>query len=328
MTTKMVFALLFIGGIALMLRGKNPWEPFSRIQIPWLLASIALSVTMVGASCFKWRILLCLQKQELPFFTMLRIYFIGYLFSNLPTSNLGGDMVRSYYAGERIQNHGDAAVSVFLERFTGLLLLLLLAMLGPLVQPELYRHPAIIIPVCIATLLLVVIVVLIFTDKPLNWGEAIGQATAGRLPVIGPLFTKIMGKVRGFHGKLRLATTALLRQPVFLLPVIGLTVLFYAATWLNIYISFKAFDVDPSWIGILAVTAVSMLAGILPLGGFGLIEFSMIYYFSLAGFATDDSFAMSFLLRLKVILLGTVGLFFYLTGTERKQEVRLPDPAS
>ena len=322
LAVKAVFAALFIGGIAWLLRDKEPWAPFRRVQPMWLAASVGLSFVMVATSCLKWRLLLGLQGHRPPFRELMRLYFVGYFFSNLLPSNIGGDMVRSYYAGKRIGSQADAAVSVFLERFTGLMLLLLLAVLGPALRPSLYREPAVIIPVALAVVLLGVLAGMIVAKRPGAWAAP----WVARLPgPLGGLAARVLGKAEHFHAKLRPAVKTLAGRRGTLLGVIGLTALFYVMTWLNIQVSFRAFAVEPEWSGIVAVTAVALLAASLPLaplGGLGLVEFSLIYYFTLVGFQEDDTFAMSMLLRVKVMLLGLIGLGFYLAAGERAPRPR------
>jgi len=317
---KCAVALLFVVTIALMVRGERPAEPFKRIQ-PWFVAlSVLLSFIMVAVSCLKWRVLLGISGHRLPFATMMRLYFIGYFFSALLPSAIGGDVIRSWYCGKRIGNQQDAAVSVFLERFTGLLLLLVLAVFGPLLKPGLYAKPAVFIAVACAAVLLGVISMFIVLPRPVDTARAIAGPFTRRIGLLSKLSERIFEKAEVFHGKLREALRVLKRSPGALLLVIGLTVLFYLLTWANVYVAYRAFEVVPEWSGIVSVTAVALLAGVLPiapLGGLGLIEFSYLYYFEQVGLANVDTFAMSILLRLKVFLLGLIGLVFYLTGSDR-----------
>jgi len=288
-------ALLFIVAIALMVRGERPAEPFKRIQPLFVALSVLLSFTMVAVSCLKWRVLLGISGHRLPFGSMMRFYFIGYFFSNLLPSAIGGDVMRSWYCGRRIGSQQDAAVSVFLERFTGLLLLLLLAVFGPLLKPGLYAKPAVFVAVAGAAALLGVISLFILLPRPVDTARAVAAPFTRRIGLLDKLSGTLFEKAEVFHGKLREALRVLRRSPGALLLVIGLTVLFYLLTWANVYVAYRAFEVVPEWRGIVSVTAVALLAGVLPiapLGGLALIEFSYVYYFEQVGLAKVNTLAM------------------------------------
>jgi uncharacterized protein (TIRG00374 family) len=89
-------------------------------------------------SAWRWQLLLNAARPTnaapLSLTTCARIYFIG-MFWNLwmPTS-IGGDAARSYLAGQRGIGLGAAATSVFMDRFVGMIGLLLICCAGLLVQ--------------------------------------------------------------------------------------------------------------------------------------------------------------------------------------------------
>lgn len=319
---KGLVALLFISAIAKVMQGQRPAEPFTRIDLLYVGLSVLLSFGMVALSCVKWRVLLGVCGHRLPFGAMMRFYFIGYFFSNLLPSSIGGDVVRSWYCGERIGNQADAAVSVFLERFTGLLMLLFLAVFGPLIVPGLYGQAVVFLAVLFAVALLSLVCLFIVMRDPVDLARRLADLFLGWFPRGRALCEPIFRMADTFHGKLRDALRVLRRRPGALAWVMLLTLAFYLLTWLNIAIAFQAFSVpvgSPEWRGILAVTAVAMLAGVLPiapLGAFGLLEFSYVTYFSKVGFAKADTLAMGILLRMKVVMLGIIGVCFYLAGSK------------
>src|SRR5205085_1159720 len=67
-------------------------------------------------------------SHRLPHF--VRLYFIGMFFNLFLPSSVGGDVVRAWYLNARSGRGMAAAVSVFIDRFSGLLVLLALAVVG------------------------------------------------------------------------------------------------------------------------------------------------------------------------------------------------------
>ncbi len=281
----------------------------------FVAASLAISALMVGVSCLKWWFLVRQQGASVQYRRLFRLYLVGYYFTCLLPSNIGGDVVRSYYVGREIGSQSDAAVTVFLERFTGLLLLLPMVILCPLLRPELIRHPAIWIPAMGAAGLLLTAVLLVRMRQPLK--------RLSELAPEGPLARMLVGvreKALGFHRKLSRALHALKRDPKLLVPVMGLSVVFYLLTWLNVYVSFRAFGVAVPMRDIVALLPTAMMvamAPIAPLAGLGLAEVSYVGYFGLAEVLRESALAMGLLLRAKVLLLGFLGLISHLTLRDR-----------
>ena len=123
---RLLFAALFIAVLVRFFRGVDLGEQVRQFDWRFAVLSLLLSGAMVSISTWKWKVLLGQQGHALSFPHLLRVYFIGYYFSNFLPSNFGGDVVRSLYTGRRIGSQQRAAIAVFLERFTGLILLLVL----------------------------------------------------------------------------------------------------------------------------------------------------------------------------------------------------------
>jgi uncharacterized membrane protein YbhN (UPF0104 family) len=93
-----------------------------------------------------------------------------------------------------------------------------------------------------------------------------------------------------------------------------LTFLFYAMALLNVALAYRAFGVWPDLTAIATVLPVALLVAMLPvsLGNLGVAEGSYVFYFGLAGMAGELTLAMGLFLRLKVLLLGLLGLVFHM----------------
>lgn len=302
--------------------------------------SIAIVPVLLVTSCAKWKVLLDAQGCHVPFRFLIRVYLIGYYFSNLLPSMVGGDIVRLYYAGKRVGSHGHAAASVFLERFTGILLLLALVALAPLIRPELYRHPAVWIPAALAAGLLAVFLLMMRMRDPFTRifeaaAAQVGRLSSGaRLPAarraygrIESVLRKAIAKAEGFHLKLATGVTVLRTDRGVLWKVITLTVLFYVLAGVNVWLAFQTFTKAPPVWEVIAVLPTAMLVAMIPitLGSLGITETSYVFYFGLLGLQVGPTAAMALLMRLKLILLGLVGLVAYLSHGDRfRKDVARP----
>ena len=120
----------------------------------YVVLSFCLSFIMVSMSCLKWMMIIRYEGYRVRFRELLKMYFVGYFFTNVLPSNVGGDVARSCMLGKRIDSQSRAAVSVFLERVSGVVVLLLLVILAPLFQWHLYRSLRIQVAVAGAVFLL------------------------------------------------------------------------------------------------------------------------------------------------------------------------------
>lgn len=304
----LVFLFTRIGGSALR-------EQFGKVEPHWLVGSFLLSAMMLMVSTWKWRVLMPRTDVRPSFARMFRLYLIGYYFTCLLPSNVGGDVVRSYYAGRDLDSQSDAAVSVFLERLTGLVVLLLLVPAAPLFMVSLYRHPAIVFPVAGALILLAGLMGLFFVRQPLRW-------VSGRLGATrwAGWVERGRARLRSFSQKLNQGLRVLRKDSSVGVPTMALSVLFYGLTWANVWVSFRAVGAAPSWpqtVAVLPIAMIIAMAPIAPLAGLGLAEGVYVGYYLLVGMEPVESGAMALLLRIKVLILGLLGLICYLTLHER-----------
>jgi len=293
----------------------------NRIDPFFLTLSLLVIPVVIPTNALKWKLLIEQQGQPVSFYYLLRVYCIGYFFSNLLPSNVGGDVTRAYYLGRRLNNKSLAAISVFIERLSGMMMLMILAITAPLLQPSLYRHGYIYLPALGALFFLMIILRMGRMDNPFRLTDKLVSRFVSPLCKTSHIFTKIypyweklLLKIRVFHKKLMDAIRYLKNNTPLLVRIIMLTIFFYGMTWINIYVSFRAFGVHPDFIAICAVTPAAMLVAMAPvtmLGNLGFTEGVYVVFFSLIGIDPSACLAMSMLLRFKMLLMGALGLVFY-----------------
>lgn len=276
----------------------------------YFVYSLLIVPVMLFTSCAKWKVLLDLQGHRVPFFHLIRYYLIGYYFSNILPSNVGGDVVRLFYAGRQIGSHAHAGASVFLERFTGLLLLLALVIVTPLLQPGLYGNFTVWVPALGAAGVLVLFLLLMRLRSPVSW-------VFNHLHRIANLKVtqKLAAKAQSFQDKLSYGAGELLSRPAAMLKVVGLTVVFYLLAAFNVWLAFRTFGFAPAYAPVIAVLPVALSVAMAPiaLGSLGIAESSYVWYFALVGLPKPAIIVMALFLRAKLILLGLIGLGVYLT---------------
>lgn len=322
---KAAVSLVFFAVLFLFAGRQDLASMFRRVDPLYFALSFAIAAAQISTSCLKWRVLINLYGDRLGFGFLMRNYLIGYYFTNLMPSNIGGDVVRSYYAGRRIGSQTHAAISVFMERFTGSLYLLVLVIGMPLLKPGLYARPAVFIPALGAAGLLVFFAALAF------WGQGLIRflnglienlarraSGAGGRSLVGRGVKALLwfrGKSEKIGEKLALTVRLLKENRGAALAVFGLTVLFYALTWVNVWLAYRTFGEPAELRGIMSLLATAMMAGSIPitLGSLGIAEGAYVFYFRFAGIAPAATLAMGLFLRFKLLVVGLVGFILYLT---------------
>ena len=124
-TSVLIFVYIF---------SKVGWsELYSLLQkasLNYLLISILIAPILILTSCWKWQVILKAQSIRVPLGKLFWLYIVGYFFNMVLPSNVGGDVVRAWSLGKHVNNQAEAFSSVFIERFTGLTALLLMAILA------------------------------------------------------------------------------------------------------------------------------------------------------------------------------------------------------
>ncbi len=96
----------------------------------WVLAALALVPFGCLASVRRWRLLIRAQGGDaaLPF--LVRSFLVGVFFNNFLPSTVGGDAIRAMDTARTGVGRAKAVAIVFVDRFVGLLALMLFAVVG------------------------------------------------------------------------------------------------------------------------------------------------------------------------------------------------------
>jgi uncharacterized protein (TIRG00374 family) len=298
---------------------RNLVETVKSMDVTYLLLSLVLAAVMVASSCLKWKVSVKLTGANVRFSRICSIYLIGYYFSNLLPSNIGGDVVRSYYLGRSLKSQPQAAASVVLERFSGVLFLLLLTVFTPLLHVGGYRSPYLAFPALGAAGLLVAFVIFTLIRDPLGRCRTLSLTLHQFLHLSPTCWTarladRMLHVVGSVYDKCADAIREARRDRAALIKMVLLTVWFYFLTWVNVYWAFRTFGASPTFAEVAAVTPAIMVVSMIPisLGSLGLAEGAYVLYFSMIGMASSDALAVGLFMRFKVLLIGVIGVWFYL----------------
>lgn len=322
LSLKIIVSIALLTFLFVRLDTADLWLRMREASAVYVLVGVLFSFMMVAVSCWKWWLIMRYQGHPLPFTLLYRWYFIGYFYSNFLPSNVGGDVARAWLAGRRSGSGSLALISIFAERITGLLVLLGFAVFLPFLSDTAWRHPAVwTIAMLAATMLLALLLLLFLSRYVLGtrvwaWGSTKLKRLL-RADQSGTraqrLWDALTQRAMNLTHKGDQLWQVLKKDPKATLYIFLLTILFYAMTWLNVVLAYRAFGAWPMGAEIAWVLPTALLVAMIPvsLGNLGIAEGAYVFYFGLAGMAGEWTLAMGLFLRLKVWLLGAVGLLLH-----------------
>lgn len=247
-------------------------EAFNRVPFWSALLLLGLYLFAQILSTLRWR-LICISLQ-LPsnWLYLLKLYFLG-MFCNLflPTG-VGGDAVKSYALGKTGNSQLKAAHSVLFDRLSGLIAMLMLAM----VALTMIRLQPVWIPILIAAMALVGLAALFFAPM-------IIALMARYLPKIAGYFTPLVSL---YKNRLRFYLLFLL---AFTIQTLGFIIVIALGEALGIRVS-PAFYVV-SWT---AITLLTLLP--ISINGIGVREAGFVYLFKLQGVPAEAAMTLGILM--------------------------------
>ena len=112
------------------------WELLLQANLRWVFAGYILVALSMPLRAWRWwELLKGVGISQIRFRELVQLYFVGSFFNAFLPSGFGGDVVRVVEVSQEIP--ADVATgTVFLDRFTGLLVLFVIGLIGLPFRPE------------------------------------------------------------------------------------------------------------------------------------------------------------------------------------------------
>jgi len=262
-----------------------------------LLLLLLMAPVSVGLSVWKWRILLRSRGARVPSRRLFGLYVTGQFYSQVLPSSVGGDVVRGCLLQRELSPETSAFASIFIERLTGLVSLVVLGGTAVAATPGLRGDPVLLGLTLLALL------------------AAAGLVVAAGLPACGRLVGRIAGerpaarriveKLERFHASLRVYR----ERPAVLAASIVLSFAFYAGTMCAFYFAVRAAGYDLRFWQVAVVVPVAQLAAMLPisLNGIGMVEWVFTVAFGALGLPPAAGLSAALLVRVRNVVWAALG---------------------
>ncbi|MDP2830653.1 MAG: lysylphosphatidylglycerol synthase transmembrane domain-containing protein, partial [Candidatus Omnitrophota bacterium] len=232
----------------------------------------------------RWRMLLKAAGINIPFKRLITSFSGGIFFSIFLPSTIGGDLVRAADLAEHTQKAKEVIATVFLDRLSGYMGLVLVILPALLLGRGLVLDKVVFTSVSLIIILLVIVLLVLF-NNPIYSGitRFLSSPGAGK---IKETIKNMHQEIHVFRSHKRMIILNLLTS--FIIQLIGPVSVYFIGLSLGIKVNFLYFLIFLPLIG-----AVTLLP--IAIGGLGLREGLFVVYFAKAGVVKQLALTMSLL---------------------------------
>ena len=270
---------------------------------PWyLLAALALGLTMMMLSSFKWQLLLKGHGAHVPLITLFRHYLVGTFFNMFLPTSVGGDVRRVYDLTRDHANAQLATASVLLDRATGVLAMLIIGSVSVLFVPLQWRGVALLILAGTATAVLGLGGAIFVTQMQGLLVRLTNLVLPPALRRRALAFLDTLSRYRNAKRLLGVAT--------------GIGLVFQSVSVFIVFLLSKALGLHVSLLPFFLFVPVITLATMLPisLNGLGVQDTGYVVLFAQVGLPAPVAFSLSLLFHLYRATIGVLGGLVYAAG--------------
>jgi hypothetical protein len=255
---------------------------------------------------FRWHLLLTALQIPIRPFDTLRLGFLGHLFNLISPGHVGGDLFKAVFvARQQTARRAAAVATIIVDRACGLYGLLIVTTIALLTSDISTISPQVAVVAKGAYFLTAAgaIVIGMVVTPPLANSRAARRLT--EVPRIGRLFARLLAAVLLYQR----------RWPV--LVAVGLmSVVIHALLAVALFLVARGVYLDPLPLyQHFVISPLSNVAGSLPItpGGLGTFELALSYLYDLFSppGAQGRGILIALLMRLTIILVAGIGIFFY-----------------
>lgn len=293
-----LLAAVLLAGLFFFIDIKKMAVIFGSLSLGIIAFLVLISCALVYVSAMKWGVFLRSLGVEASIFKLNALYLVGYFVNTLLPSFVGGDVVRSLSVGKHVGKH-EALAATVLERYTGLLALVVMGVLF------IWFAPLVTMEVRAAVLLI---------------AAGLAAATAAALSV------KILEQLRKIKGleslipplfKIQAAFRFGLTKPSLFVETMALSVIFYLGAVVNTLACAYAVG----WFSapvpeLFVVLPIILILGALPISpsGLGIQEGAFFYFLQGIGASPEQALGVALLLRAKTYVLAVFGWLVWALG--------------
>jgi uncharacterized protein (TIRG00374 family) len=267
-------------------------------NVAFLVASLLFTPLVHVQSTAKWYALTRARGMRVTFRRLYYFFVVGRFYNVILPSNIGGDLVRMRMLGVATGRQADAAATVFVERLTGIITLIIYASIAAAITAADRRLPWLMWVVALVSAALAAMCWAIVDERPVR---LFTRLLRGRTALVDKVLAKMV--------RLRGAIVIYRDMPLALAIAFANSVLFYLICVGDIWLTVRVFDPVVPFAPMLIAVPIMMFVMNIPLsvGNVGVIEFAYTVVLGAFGVSPQAALAAVLLMRIKTVLAAAVG---------------------
>ncbi len=323
--TKLLFVLFricfVIAGITLAViwaSQQQRWRKLTEIKPAIFACSLGIFIIAQIIIGLRWWLLLRSQSILIPFFSAVRLHFLGLFYNNYMPGSVGGDLIRAWYITKHTDKRFEAALCVFVDRVVGLLSTLIIAIFfytlflrGETLGIGARKNLGFLNSIKDHRLILIwpfVFIALIFFGLLLH-----GKGRAMLKKICLYISNRALMTVQKFNKAILLYC----KKPLTLLAAFGLTVFLQLMTITGFWFIGQSLGITASIKYYYVFFTLTWVLGAVPvsIGGAVVVEgMLMVLFIKFAGVAENDAFALALSQRFVWMIASLPGALIHLIG--------------
>jgi len=283
---------------------------------PWFFAGIVGAfVASQAILASRWWLLLRTQGIHIEIWAAIRLHFLGLFYNNAMPGSVGGDLIRAWYVTKHTDKKFAAVLSIFVDRFIGLLSSLMMAGFCYFV---LLRDVNLGVSQKTASGILMWIIT--------------GVAVLTGIVAVFPAGRKLLAKAyqHGVTFAKKFWTAAVLygSKPLTILAAFGLTFLLQSMVIAGFWLIGRQIGIEAGAKYYFVFFPLTWGLGAIPVsvGGAGVVEGGLAGLFVLAGVEAEQALAIALCQRAVWIVAALPGAYIHWTGKHLPKEQQIePD---
>ena len=275
------------------------------LKFSLFLLGIALSFAKLFVEVYKVFLLLRFQRISISYLRVFKIMTIGTFLGTFAPTSLGMEVFRIYGFSKFTNKTLRCILAVGLNRFLGLLVLLVLASVS-LFWERNYIQDVGVFWITLIFVMLIFMIVFPWMGRSLNrWFPS---------PPKSHFIRKIWHFVLDWEDNIHASMRLFKDKGLFLMFLVILTFIFQGLRILAVYFISLSLGLELNVLYFFIITPLILLFMMVPLsvGGIGTREVSAVYFLGKMGVPAEHAFSVSILWFLAAIISSMPGAFYYL----------------
>ena len=283
----------------------------AKVKLPF----IALGFLLVGFNLilktYRWAFILWSQKHDITFSQLLRFNFMSMFLGHFLPTSISCDIVRFYYLNKYTSDPQNAISSIVMDRIIGIFSIAIVTIIAfiAIQQTNLFKIGPLVSYGIFGCLFLSIGIPLSLQSSALtDWIIRLLRRFNG---------SKIIKKIQGIFEQFLLYQ----HKRAVMLKVLLIAFLNLFTAVLEFYVIAGGFSVQISMGYYFLFIPIAIFLSMLPVsvGGIGVLEVSLVYFFSKIGMPVETCVAIALIHRI-IVLIGTLpgGIVYVLEGFSGK----------